>query len=191
MLASSSSPIPAWYKSFHPHLYAMALKLGYRREETEDLLNQFFLDLLEKEKDFSTVENPQAYLSIAFRRKLIDYNRSPKRKLFVVTDSLPEHQQEPSVTELVEQMQSNRELVNQVKKAYLKLPERCRKVIYLKFYEGLNTEQIANRTGLSNRSVYNNLFEGIKMLRVEMGRLAPGMSYAALLSILPLVITFS
>jgi RNA polymerase sigma-70 factor (ECF subfamily) len=55
-------------------------------------------------------------------------------------------------------------------------------VIDLKYYQNLTTEEIALQTGLTKRSVYNNLFEGIKLLREELNHVSPGIHIAALLS---------
>jgi RNA polymerase sigma factor (sigma-70 family) len=183
--------IQNWYEAHRSHLTRMALMLGYQNNDAEDFVNQFFLDLLEKNVDLDTIVNPQAFLSTAFKRKLIDHHRKSKARLYVVTDDIQAHDKdrEPSAQDIIEHAQFNAELVNQIRKAYDDLPERCKKVIYLKFYKDLNTEQIALQTGLTKRSVYNNLFEGIKILRAGMSRSFPGAQYAAMLSFLPLLIT--
>jgi RNA polymerase sigma-70 factor (ECF subfamily) len=165
----------------------MGLRLGYKKEELSDIISQFFLDLLEKNIDPRTIDNPQAYLSTAFRRKLIDHYRSSSKTSFVDITIIPEDYTEPSVQQVLEQVQTNTELISQIRKAYKKLPDRCQKVIYLKFYQGLTTEQIAEQTGLSKRTVYNNLFEGIKLLRVDLNQQFPGVQFAALLTYLPLL----
>jgi RNA polymerase sigma-70 factor (ECF subfamily) len=165
----------------------MGLRLGYKKEELSDIISQFFLDLLEKNIDPHTIDNPQAYLSTAFRRKLIDHYRSSSKTSFVDITIIPEDYTEPSVQQVLEQVQTNTELISQIRKAYKKLPDRCQKVIYLKFYQGLTTEQIAEQTGLSKRTVYNNLFEGIKLLRVDLNQQFPGVQFAALLTYLPLL----
>ncbi|HEX7357937.1 MAG TPA: sigma factor-like helix-turn-helix DNA-binding protein, partial [Ignavibacteriaceae bacterium] len=69
------------------------------------------------------------------------------------------------------------------------LPKRCQKVIYLKFYEGLTTEGIVEKSGLNKRTVYNNLFEGIKMLRSELSINKAAEQFAILLSLLSLAFT--
>jgi RNA polymerase sigma-70 factor (ECF subfamily) len=180
-------PVQYWYEAFRSQFMAMGLRLGYRKEEVSDIISQFFLDLLEKNIDPHTIDNPQAYLSTAFRRKLIDHYRSSSKTSFVDITIIPEDYTEPSVQQVLEQVQTNTELISQIRKAYKKLPDRCQKVIYLKFYQGLTTEQIAEQTGLSKRTVYNNLFEGIKLLRVDLNQQFPGVQFAALLTYLPLL----
>ena len=183
-----SQRMDKWYQTFQYNFMNIGLKFGYRQDEVTDFINQFFLDLLEKKIDPETINNPQAYLSTAFRRKLVDhYRQSAKSRLEVVTD-IDENYAEPSIQETLEQIESNKELINSLKNAYKKLPARCRKVIELKFYKGLTTEQIAEKTGLSKRTIYNNLFEGIKILRGELSEEQTGVQFSALLSLFPLAI---
>jgi len=184
---TSSAEVQSWYTAFNAQFVQMGLKLGYRTDEVSDLVSQFFLDLLEKNIDPRTIQNPRAYLTTAFRRKLVDHHRQAGRKQLVDVDLVQENLAEPSVLDALEQVQSNAALVRSIRIAYSNLPARCRKVIYLKFYEGLSTEQIALRTGLSKRSVYNNLFEGIKLLRVALSQATPGIQIAALITVLPLL----
>jgi DNA-directed RNA polymerase specialized sigma24 family protein len=54
----------------------------------------------------------------------------------------------------IERIKTNTELINQLRQAYEKLPNRRQKAIYLKFYQELITEQIAEQTGLCKRTVY-------------------------------------
>ncbi|MEO9003899.1 MAG: sigma-70 family RNA polymerase sigma factor [Ginsengibacter sp.] len=178
-----------WYESFQNIFMKMGLKFGYQQDEIKDMINQFFLDLLEKEIDPSTIQNPEAYLSTAFRRKLIDHYRKHGKERLVVIKADYEHDAGLSIQDTIEKIESNTALIQAIQKAYRKLPARCRKVIDLKYYEGLNTEQIVAQTGLTKRSVYNNLFEGIKLLREELNHTSPGVRIAALLSCLILVIT--
>lgn len=184
----ASEPLDKWYKALQCTFMSIGLKLGFRQDELQDIINQFFLDLIEKKIDPSTIDNPRAYLSTAFRRKLVDhYRQSNKTHLVVVKDD-DENYAEPSIQEALEKIESNKELINALRNAYKKLPSRCRKVIDLKFYNGLTTEEIVLQTGLTRRSVYNNLFEGVKLLRAELNHAAPGIHIAALLSILGLII---
>lgn len=182
---NTSHQIQCWYESFRSHFIDMGLGLGYRQEELSDIISQFFLDLLEKNIDPRTINNPQAYLSIAFRRKLVDHYRRSIKTRFADAGKVFEEYAEPSMQDTLEQVQANTELINQIRRAYKKLPNRCQKVIYLKFYKGLTTEQIAEQTGLTKRTVYNNLFEGVKLLRNELSQQRPGFQFAAMLSVLP------
>lgn len=186
MTATLSQHIDNWYALFHVQLLRLAHRWGYGDEESRDLVQQFFLDLLQKNLEPAQIENPQAYLTTAFSRRLIDYYRSARvQQKRAVKGGEPSY--EPSVLENLEQVQTNEELIAAIRAAYNRLPARCRTVIQLKYYEGLTTEQIAERTGLHTRTVYNNLYEGIKALRAELHKSHPRMKFAAVFSFLPLL----
>lgn len=188
-VAVNTNQVQYWYESFRSPFMAMGLRLGYRKEEISDIISQFFLDLLEKNIDPQTLNSPKAYLSTAFRRKLVDHYRSSAKNRFVDADKILEEYSVPSVQDTLEQVQANAKLISQIRKAYQKLPDRCQKVIYLKFYKGFTTEQIADQTGLNKRTVYNNLFEGVKLLRKELNQQFPDFQFAAIISILPFLAT--
>lgn len=181
-----SQHVDNWYALFHVHLVRLAHRWGYGDEESRDLVQQFFLDLLQKNLEPDTIQNPQAYLTSAFSRRLIDHYRSARLQQ-KREELAPETAYEPSVLENLVQVQANEELMATLRAAYRRLPARCQKVIQLKYYEGLTTEQIAARTGLNTRTVYNNLHEAIKALREELNRTHPRLKFAAVFSLLPLL----
>lgn len=176
-----------WYETFRYTFMNMGSRFGYQQDEIKDIIDQFFLDLLEKKINPASIQNPQAYLSTAFRRKLIDHHRKHSKVQLLTVRTDDECRAQVSIQDTIEQMEANIELINAIRKAYKKLPARCRKVINLKYYQNLTTEEIALQTGLSKRSVYNNLFEGIKLLREELNHVSPGIHIAALLSSLTFV----
>lgn len=159
-----------WYEQFQGHLMKIGTELGYPSAETRDVIHQLFLDLLEKEIDTTSVRNPKAFLSTAFRRKLIDRHRKVQSKKVVPLKPETESGAEMSVQDILENAEISQELVSAIRQAYQELPERCKRVIDLKFYRGMSTGQIVVFTGLSKQSVYNNLFEGIKLLRAKIQR---------------------
>ncbi|WP_343701940.1 RNA polymerase sigma factor [Chitinophaga sp.] len=186
MSATLSQHVDNWYALFHVHLVRLALRWGYGDEESRDLVQQFFLDLLQKNLEPATIQNPKAFLTSAFSRRLIDHYRTARHRK-KQEELAPSAGYEPSVLESLVQVQANEELMAAIRAAYSRLPARCRKVIQLKYYEGLTTEQIAARTGLHARTVYNNLYEAIKALRQELHKTHPRLKFAAVFSILPLL----
>lgn len=160
--------VAAWYETFRQELLLVGYRLGYSGEELNDLLHQFFLDIMEKHIDFSKINTPRSYLQTAFRRKLIDHHRSQKRQANKATLYVVQDDYEPSVQEIIEQIQSDKALIEKVIMICDKMPNTVKLVISLKYGEGLTNEQIQQITGLSRRTVYNSLFKGIKQLRREL-----------------------
>ena len=191
VVSATYQHIQNWYESFRIHFMKMGLKLGYNEDEISDFINQFYLDLLEKNVNTNSISNPRAYLSVAFKRKLIDHYRKNGKSQLISAEDIINEIQIPSIQETMEQVQANTELIAKIREAYKKLPARCQKVMDLKFYKGLSAEQIARQTGLSKRTVYNNMFEGVKLLRTELNKVSPSIHLAALLSLLPLMVAGS
>jgi RNA polymerase sigma-70 factor (ECF subfamily) len=160
---SGCNELSAWYVQFYQHLVQIGVRFGCPKEDVKDLISQFFLSLVEKKINPDQIENVKAYLSVAFYRVLIENNRGVNKKRSACVGLGKAY--EPSIQEIHEHEQTNIELILRLRQAYQKLPGRCQKVIFLKYYEGLTTDQIAKRTGLTTRSIYNNLFEGVRLLR--------------------------
>ncbi|MBX2925274.1 MAG: sigma-70 family RNA polymerase sigma factor [Chitinophagaceae bacterium] len=153
------------HRTYYGHLAHIGLRLGWNQEDIKDIINQMFLDLIDQGIQPDAIINPKAYLSTIFRRRLIDAIRKNNKTRQIHDYLMREEEYASGADEALEQEQQNAEIIRKIKAVYDKLPPRCQKVIFYKFYEGLTTEQIAEKTGLSQRSIYNNLFEGIKLLR--------------------------
>ena len=140
------------------------------KEMLEDTIHDLFLHFAEKEINLNLIKFPHAYIMKSFKRRLIDCHRiSTKRALnatLICQDIALD-----SINIMMEEKESALLVTNNLNLIYEKLPGRLKKVIFLKFYEGLTNDQIMTQTGLSLRSVYNNLSEGIKMMRFEMRKL--------------------
>ncbi|MBO9618019.1 MAG: sigma-70 family RNA polymerase sigma factor [Niabella sp.] len=154
-------PADSWYTNYKARLFAIACHFGYTTEEAEDIVHQFFLDLLQKNLS-DAIKNPEAYLVTAFKRRLIDLHRAGKRKENVLDI---ENFYLPSAQDIIEQLETDEVLTNRIAEAYKKLPARYRQVIYMKYYQGYSTEKIVSLTGFTHQTVYNNLSKGIQHLR--------------------------
>ena len=149
--------------------YDGLMKIGrlYRipEVEIEDIINQTFLDFAEKKIDFSTIFNPDGYVATSYKRKLIDFYR---RKKYSKINSLVDCSNlefEDGLSLSLEEKETQAENIEKLYELFKKIPPRCQKVIFLKYYRHLSNEKIASETGLSVQTIYNNLSEGIKKLR--------------------------
>ncbi len=65
------------------------------------------------------------------------------------------------------------------------LPKRQREVIYLKFFEGLNRDQIAEVMGINDQSVSNLLQMAIKQLKANWNGAVLGLFLAIIRFLIP------
>ena len=133
--------------------------------EIEDIINQTFLDFAQKKIDFSAISNPDGYVTTSYKRKLVDFHRRKKSSKInslvdwanlEFGDGMPFSHEEKEI-----QAQN----IEKLYELFKKIPPRCQKVIFLKYYRHLSNEKIALETGLSVQTIYNNLSEGIKKLK--------------------------
>ncbi|WP_346236886.1 RNA polymerase sigma factor [Niabella insulamsoli] len=153
--------ITAYYNRYRVKLIAIAYNYGYSKEEAEDMVQQFFLEIMQKELP-GDIRNPEAFLVTAFKRRMIDYFRAAKTR---EAHHAPEEMNLDSTQEILERLETDHLVIEQLTYAYKQLPGRCRRVIYLKYYAGLTTQEIVEQTGLTQQNVYNNLSKGISLLR--------------------------
>lgn len=157
-----------WYQQFRPTFYSIGARYGYEKQEVSDVIQQLFLELIEKNIDSHSITNPKYYLTVAFKRKLIDRYREKGNHQLVDYSERSELAGESNAQDEIEHFEHNQEVIQRLHRAFEKLPKRYQRVIRLKFYEGRSIDEIAGLTGLSKRTIYNSLFEGVKILRTEM-----------------------
>lgn len=158
--------LSCYYSRDYNYLISVGLYQGLELEQVKDMVHQLFLDFAEKKIDLDSLTNARAYIITSLKRRIIDHHRISLKK---VDDDYFNYREfsESAADKLIEENETTAELATRLKEVYEHLPERCKKVIFLKYYEGLNNAEIIERTGLSIRSIYNNLSEGIKQMRKE------------------------
>jgi RNA polymerase sigma factor (sigma-70 family) len=145
----------------YKELFRYGIKFTADRDLTKDLIGQFFLHVWDRRAQFAQVHNTEGYLLVSFRHFLLNYHRKISRQLELPESELVEF----SYEEYLIAWQDREELRKTLLEAMQSLPERQRQLIQLRFYEQLSNDEIALRTGLSLRTVYNKLHEALKKLR--------------------------
>jgi RNA polymerase sigma factor (sigma-70 family) len=157
------------YKKYYHTLLFIGLKEMKDAQLVKDAIQQLFLYLWEKRATIQEAKNVKSYLITSFLRKLsADWKKAKKtRELEVVWNNYPEDPQpNPEDTLIKKDQQSH--LFKLLMSRINELPNRQKELIVLKFYEGLSYEEIVQKTGLSHRTVYNKIHEGLKKLKLDM-----------------------
>lgn len=156
------------YCACYNSLLSFGTNTGLKHETTKDLINQLFLGFMEKPPDFAAIVNRQAYVMTAFRNKVIDFLRKKAHHTQSLDEPTIDLPTEPAADSRILRDESLAVLESHLAAAFTKLPPRYKKVIYLRYYEGLSHEEIGQRMGISVRTVYNSLFESLKQLRSDL-----------------------
>ena len=174
----------ALYKKYYHTLLFIGLKEMKDAQLVKDTIQQLFLYLWEKRETIQEASNVKCYLVTSFLRKLTtDWKKSKQAGVLqVVWNSYPEDPQ-PNPEEKLIRKDEQSHLFKLLMDRINELPNRQKELILLRFYEGLTYEEIVQRTGLSHRTVYNKIHEGLKKLKLDIARSQYPRS-AALLSLL-------
>lgn len=133
-------------------VFRVALHVTGQRQDAEDAVQEVFLRLYTRERDFASPEHLRRWLIRVTVNLCRDTLKSPWRKRRVYLEQLPE----PSFHQ-VEQ----RELYREV----MALPEKYRTVLDLFYYEELSTREIGEVLGIRQSAVTTRLARAREQLK--------------------------
>ncbi len=166
VLQGDQSALFELYNNMYFHLIRFGLKINADDELVKDCINQVFLNLWDKRARLPKVENVEGYVMTSLRRCIIDQLTYLNKTNIALNKMLAEDNNvELSYEEILINVQCDDELKHKLSLAMQQLTPRQMELIQLKFFEGLNYDQIAEKTSQSVKTAYNTIYEAIKSLR--------------------------
>lgn len=149
-------------------LFTYATNFTDDREFIKDSIQEVFIRLWERRTSL-TIQVVSMYLFKALRNQLMAEHRRPVRMLSSLASPEVAHLTDWQTAETVmEQHEADSESQQRVRQAIHQLPKRQQEVIFLKFYKGLDNEQIAELMEINRQSVANLLFRALGALKSQM-----------------------
>jgi len=161
------------YQNHYQSLFSYGLSITGDKELTKDCIQELFLEIWKTRITLNNeVGNIRSYLFTWLRRKIGHaLSRLAKAKALVVTQDATLNQS--SYVDLLIAFQQSEEKKDQLRDALKKLTKKQLEIIRLKFFDNLSYAEIAAKTSLAPRTVYNLIYEGIRHLRENMIVLFP------------------
>jgi len=153
------------FKKYYSDLFYYGVKLVSNEDLVKDELQELFSDLWKKRQNLSDITHVKAYLIKSFRRKVLK-TISKVRKINTVEISetlVVEFQL--SIEELIINGEQRSIDLNRLKQSIETLNKTQKEIIYLKFYNNLDYQEIAEITGLKYQSIRNSMHKALKVLR--------------------------
>jgi len=162
----------SFYLKYQPRLFVYGMGILNNEEDVMDLVQEAFISFWENKENILTDFSVIAYLYKIFHSKCNKYMRMNA----VVTDF--SHLSELKIQE-IEISYYNRDdnLLNSIymhdleelyEKSIEKLPEQCREIFVLNKQEEMRSAEIASKLGISVRTVENQIYRAIRIVREEM-----------------------
>ncbi len=147
-------------------LYSYGTKLTFDKELVKDCIQEVFLELWQRRATIGVAETPRFYLLRSLQRKI--HRAIHRNRVFYqssVIDSDTDFSVEFSIEADLISRQEQEEKVRQLATMVATLSPRQKQLIYLRFYQDLDFDEIAELMQLNRQSVYNLLWESLLRLR--------------------------
>ena len=152
-------------QGYYPDLFHYGMRLQNEREFVKDSIQEVFLNLWKLYGTIQSVENVKAYLLIVLKSHMIR-DLTNKRMMFHSTID-EEYSFSVEFSADMRMIEEEHEIyqVRKLEVAMNHLPKRQKELIYLRFYQNLSFEQIAEVMNLGRQSVYNLFQKSLNNLR--------------------------
>ncbi len=146
------------YKNNYIPLCRYAYYITSKEILAEEIVQDVFTNLWNKRKKLSMETNPKSYLYISVRN--LAYSRIKKMNNQNETYEIPEMVEDTNTTF------NESFFLKQLKLAIQNLPEKCREIYCLKYYEGLTYKEISNYLNISEKTVEVQVYNALQKLRI-------------------------
>ncbi|MDD4514714.1 MAG: RNA polymerase sigma-70 factor [Massilibacteroides sp.] len=166
------------YISYYAKMKRFACRYVLFEEDAENIVQDVFLDLLERKDTLTSHINILAFLFTAVKNKCIDHlrNQSVRQR---TTETLKEEYQialQMSLDSLEAfdlNLFAEEDIEMILKKAINSLPEKCREIFILSKIEGEKQKTIAQKLNISVNTVETQIGIAYKKLREELKNYLP------------------
>jgi RNA polymerase sigma factor (sigma-70 family) len=147
-------------------LFNYATHFTSNHELIKDTLQDLFIQLWEKRETLH-IQHLTVYLLRSIRNNLFQSFRENQLSAVSIDEDLHDRPDEFTIESALIFQETDFEKKRRIKEAIASLPRRQKEVIFLKYYQGLDHEQIAELMQLNRQSVANLLHKAILNLRIS------------------------
>ena len=157
------------YSRYYPKMVRFVTAYVLTRTDAENIVQDIFLDLLEKE-NVGSIHNLNAYLFRMAKNKSVDFLRHrimrEKKEDSIKDSMLREYNTLLYFIEKFDERDfSDEELNAVILRSIESLPEKCREIFVLNKLEGMKYAEIAEMMNLSENTVRNHIALAVKKLQ--------------------------
>lgn len=152
-------------QNFYPDLFSWGMRLHADRDFVKDCIQDTFLSLWKIQETISSVENVRAYLLVVLKSRLLrELSKKNRMSPTFISEDYTFSVEFSADLRLIEEEHEVYQL-RKLEQVMNTLPARQKELIYLRFYQNLSFEQIADVMQLGRQSVYNLLQKSLASLR--------------------------
>jgi RNA polymerase sigma-70 factor (ECF subfamily) len=157
------------YDAYRVILFGLLVRILNSREEAEDILQEVFVQVWRRAKDFDEKRGrPFTWLVTLARSRAIDRLRQLGARQRLAMGAAQEQEQTESFSDaLTDSVRAEQQLV--VRRALAELPEEQRTTLLLAYFDGLTQSEIAAKLNAPLGTVKTRMRSGMIKLRALLG----------------------
>lgn len=154
-----------WFFMLHnKSLCYFASRLLQDEPQAEEIVSDCFVKLWERQQNFETADNIKAFLYITCRNSCLKHLRNLKKK--TANQQMYLNQLEVSEETVLYEI-IDTEIISLLSIEIEELPDKCREVFSLIYFEGKKTDEIAALLNISVQTVRNHKSRAIELLKTS------------------------
>jgi len=159
--AGSLEDFQCVYELYYDTMFAFAYNLIRNEAEAQDMTTETFIKLWRLHANFESLNNIKAFLYVTNRNACLDTLRFLQKQRLVHKEVGYLVGQEGEIkNEMIDA-----EVFSELNQKIEGLPDKCRKIFKLIYYNNLSTAEVAEEMGISNQNVLNQKARAIQILR--------------------------
>jgi RNA polymerase sigma factor (sigma-70 family) len=156
------------YKKYSHQMYSYGLRISNDKGLVHDCIQDVFIQLIDRRKKIDVTSSIHIYLFKSLRNRLFAEFRSNNRKQNILENiSKINSDFEPNAEQILIRTESERDIKTRLGKLIEGLPPRQREIIYLKFTENMNYDEIAELLQIDNASARKLLYRALKTIKEQ------------------------
>lgn len=157
------------FKTHFKGLHSYACTIVRDESTAEEMVQNVFYKLWEKREQIKVEQSIASYLYRAVYNESLNFIRHSKVKYAYQADAVRTMSEAGNTSTNAE----TRELEQKIQVALSELPEQCRTIFQMSRFEDLKYREIADKLGLSVKTVENQMGKALKVLRHKLAEYLP------------------
>ncbi len=154
------------YNKYADILYSYGIKIIHDDYLVSESIQNLFINIYEKRNKLSVPDSVVSYLCVSLRRMLIrELEKLREDRTETIDDNIDSFNLEIDIESAMIQTELKKEQLDNLQKALDDLTAKQREVIYLKYYQNMNNDEIAEIMKINNQSVRNLTSQSLSILR--------------------------
>jgi len=153
------------FLAYHDDLYRYGIKLSRDPETVNDCIQNLFLRLWKNRNKLKPVRDIKPYLLRSLRNHIIDILELEKQTIPINKEAEELSSIEFNAEDFIISNQNEKETQEKIIQLLNQLPHRQRHAIYLRYFEEMEFENIAQVMNMNVQSVRNSICRGLQAMR--------------------------